>query len=99
MEKFRKNGERNKNRTIAAKFLNIKHMQLLLIKFREKKLWNKQIDVKEDFSEKTRELGKEFLKKAKEMTERGQNATLVHNKMIVRKDRDRASREENENGD
>ena len=48
-----KNGERNKSSTIFSIFLNFKEKELLLNRFREKKLWNKQKYVNEDFSEET----------------------------------------------
>ena len=37
----------------------------------------------EDVYEETRELDKEFLKKAKEMSEKGQHTTVVHNNIVV----------------
>lgn len=46
-----KNGERNKSKTIFARFLSFKQKNLVLNKFREKKLWNKQKYVNKDFSE------------------------------------------------
>lgn len=51
-----KNGERNKSSTIVSIFLNFKEKELVLHRFREKKLWNKQKYVNEDFSEETTKL-------------------------------------------
>ena len=51
-----RNSERKKNRTIVDKFLNRK--LLVLSKFREKKLWNKQRYLNEHYSEEMRELRK-----------------------------------------
>ena len=64
---------------MVAKFLYLKQKQV-----REKKLWNKQKYVNEYFSEETRELCKELLKNLKEVRERGENAAVVHNKIVMR---------------
>ena len=40
-----------------------------------------------------------MLKKAKEIREKGQNAAVVCNKIVVRNDRDRVPIDENENED
>ena len=37
----------------------------------------------EDVYEETRELDKEFLNKAKEMSEKGQHTTVFHNNIVV----------------
>ena len=47
-----KNGERNKSSTIVFIFLNFKEKELVLNRFREKKLWNKQKYVNEDFQKR-----------------------------------------------
>ena len=92
------NSERKKDRTIVDKFLNGK--LLVLSKFREKKLWNKQRYLNEHFSEEMRDLRKKsYWRKAKQMRERDQNGTVLCNKIVVRNDRDCVSRDENENGD
>lgn len=41
-----------RRRTIVAKFQNYKDKELILEKYREKKLWNDNIYINEDFSEK-----------------------------------------------
>ena len=54
-----------------------KQKQLVLNKFREKKLQNNEKNVNEDFSEERRQLLKELLKEAKKMRESGQNLNLL----------------------
>ena len=56
---------RNTKRTIIAKFLNFKDKQTVLEAFRSKKLWNENIFVNEDFSERTLNQRRELFKKAK----------------------------------
>ena len=54
-----------------------KQKQLVLNKFREKKLQNNEKNVNEDFSEERRQLLKELLKEAKKMRESGENLNLL----------------------
>ena len=79
---FYDDGGRNYKRTIVVKFLNYKVKDQVLTKFREKKLWNKDIFINEDFSEYTLELRKGLFKKAKLLRERGMYAKVVYNKVI-----------------
>lgn len=86
--KFTKNGKRNDRRTIIARFLDYKDKEVILDKFREKKLWEKQIYINEDFSEKTVELRKQLFLQAKTARNNGMFAKVVYNKLIVH-DRER----------
>ena len=82
---FRDDGGRNWKRTIVVRFLNYKDKDQVLAKFRDKKLWNRDIFVNEDFSDYTLEVRKELFKKAKVARERGLYAKVVYNKLITHK--------------
>ena len=65
------------------RFLNYKDKDQVLAKFREKKLWNRNIFINEDFSDYTLEVRKELFKKAKIARENGMYAKVIYNKLIT----------------
>ena len=62
------------------KFLNFKDKSRILHTYREKKLWNKKIFVKDDFSKETACISKGLLQKAKDLRLQNKVAKVVHDK-------------------
>ena len=52
-KKTRRDQTLNDKRTVIVKFLNFKDKQNILMRYRERKLWESQLYVNEDFSEHT----------------------------------------------
>jgi hypothetical protein len=67
-----------------VKFLNYKDKSAVLEKFIKLKLWNENLFVNEDFSERTIEIRKKLFKDAKELKAKGKYAKVVYNKLITR---------------
>ena len=82
-----KDGLKNNKRTIVVKFLSYKDKdkQHILQKFRERKLWNENLYINEDFSIYTMLKRKELFWQAREMRDRGINAKIVYNRIVVNK--------------
>ena len=74
--------EEGKRRTNIAKFLNYRQREKALNKYKELKLWEDQIYIKEDFSEYTVEKKGILFKRAKEIMERGELAKVVFNRLV-----------------
>lgn len=74
-----------KKRTIIARFLNYKEKQLVLRKYKEHKLWNENIYVNEDFSERTLQIRKDLFKEAKDIRARGGFARVSYKTLIKTK--------------
>ena len=81
-KKYRDDNSKIEKRTIVVKFLKYKDKKLILDKFIAKKLWEKQIYINEDFSERTRQQRKDLFQKAKEMRKRGIKVKIVYNKLV-----------------
>ena len=62
----RNDGTRKRKRTIVVKFLSFKDKSRILYTYREKKLWQEKIFVKEDFSKETARIRKGLLQRAKD---------------------------------
>jgi hypothetical protein len=82
----RKDNEKDKQRkrTIVVKFLNFKDREIILEKYRKLKLWNENMYINEDFSERTTSIRKQLFKQAKEMRATGKFARVVYNKIITK---------------
>ena len=65
------------------KFLNFKDKSRILHTYREKKLWNKKIFVKDDFSKETACFSKGLLQKAKDLRLQNKVAKVVHDKWKI----------------
>ena len=76
------NGERRTKRTIVAKFLNFKDKQLILTNYRDRKLWENGIYIKEDFSDVTVKKRKALFLEEKALREQGYFAKVSYNKLI-----------------
>ena len=81
-EKITIERKEGKRRTIIPKFLNYKQPEKVLNKYKERKLWEDQIYINEDFSEYTVEKRRILFKKAKEIRERGEFAKIVYNRLV-----------------
>ena len=81
------NGEKRTKRTVIAKFLNFKNKQMILDKYREKKLWENGVYIKEDFSEGTMKKRKLLFQEEKMLREKGDYAKVIYNKLIHYKKR------------
>ena len=91
--KKRDDGSRNKKRTVIVKFNSFKDKNLVLERFRSKKLWEKHIFINEDFSERTVILRKNLFKEVKELKERGINAKVIYNKIVYDNKRNNSANE------
>ena len=78
---FRNDNTKNNKRTIIAKFLNYEDKAKVLSEYKAKRLWQSEIYVNEDFSERTARKRKELFKKVKELKDKGIKAKVVYNKL------------------
>ena len=72
-----------KKRAIIVKFLNYKDKDAVLNQYRQKQLWKDNIDVNEDYSERTEDLRKQLFEQAKEIRQSGKSAKVVYKKFVV----------------
>ena len=78
-----KDGKKNYKRVIVMKFLNFKDKQRVLNAFIEKKLWQKNIYINEDYSSKTVEIRKSLFNTVKTLKSQGKNAKVVYNRIVT----------------
>ncbi|XP_065654545.1 uncharacterized protein LOC136081176 [Hydra vulgaris] len=77
-------GVKRINRTIVVKFLNYKDKNAILDKFVKAKLWNENLFINEDFSERPMEIRRKLFAEAKELRSKGKYAKVTYNKLFTR---------------
>ncbi|XP_065645390.1 uncharacterized protein LOC136075878 [Hydra vulgaris] len=77
-------GVKRINRTIVVKFLNYIDKNAILDKFVKAKLWNENLFIYEDFSERTMEIRRKLFAEAKELRSKGKYAKVTYNKLFTR---------------
>ena len=82
-KKYR-DGTENKKRSIVVKFLNYKDKANILDKYKEKKLWNEQLYINEDYSENTNEFRKNLFARGKSERDNGKIFKVVYKKLYVK---------------
>ena len=82
-----RDGVENKKRVIVMKLLNFKDKELVINAFVEKKIWDDNIYINEDFSERTLGIRKELFNTAKDIRKQGKYAKVVYNRLVT-KDRE-----------
>ena len=68
----------------VMKLLNFKDKERIINAFVEKKLWDDDIYINEDFSEKTLGIRKELFNTAKDIRKQGKYAKVVYNRLVTK---------------
>ena len=79
-------------RAIVAKFKDFHDRELVLRKFIELRLWEKQIYVNEDYSSRTVLKRKELFKKVKELRDQGKHYKVVYNRLVEKSNSEEAQK-------
>ncbi|XP_065641667.1 uncharacterized protein LOC136073645 [Hydra vulgaris] len=72
------------NRTIVVKFLSYKDKNAILDKFVKAKLWNENLFINEDFSERTMEIRRKLFAEAKELRSKGKRFSMTRSYDLLR---------------
>ena len=88
----------NGSRAIVAKFKDYHDREIVLRKYVELRLWEKQTYVNEDFSYRTVMKRKQLFKEVKELREEGKMYKVVYNRLVEKSNTEESPRLEAEIG-